>query len=61
MNVQNKHRCYYKMISKLLAILDMLLDWDFKVKIFLEMPPLKNDINYISIQVLGWICVFLPF
>lgn len=53
MNVQNKHRCYYKMISKLLAILDMLLDWDFKVKIFLEMPPLKNDTNYISIQVLG--------
>lgn len=34
MNVQTKHSCYYKMISKLLAILEMQLDWDFKVEIF---------------------------
>lgn len=49
MNVHNKHRCYYKLVSKLLAVLVIWLDQDFKVKIFLETPPLKNDVNYILV------------
>lgn len=44
-----------------MAIFEMWLDWDLKVKMYLEMPPLKSYINYILVYVLGWLSIFLPF
>lgn len=37
------------MTSKLLAVLEMWVVWGIKVKMFPEMPPLKNDINCNSV------------
>lgn len=36
------YNCYYKLMYKLLAILEMQLGWAFKVTMFIEILPLKN-------------------